>query len=160
MDKFLIGKNVVTVELHGSTADIWISGPTASGKVKFLGHTLTEILAGESTEDLASWANASMSHRSSASDGVQNADAVEVKKERLLPIVIEHLESHRYLQDFTVLGKKSMKLEAAFEYRLLRSFGYRTPSALMRDIHNVPYSTIARRLSSARDSGLLQKITA
>lgn len=151
-----IEKNVVSVVREGATAQLFVSGPTVLGHVKFLGYIATEMGAQDTDETMAQWASTVLTPRAFLTDGVSNPDFLGLGKARLEDVVTAHLEIHRKNQNHgTGVGMKYR--ETAFDYRLVRSFGYRNTTALLSASAGVPPTTIKRRVSEAKDNGVLEK---
>jgi hypothetical protein len=69
---------------------------------------------------------------------------------------IAHLRLHTSLQHFGD-NSKNLNLFTAHQYQLVKSFGLGTVIEILSKFGNVEKSTITRRVTRARDAGLIEK---
>jgi len=152
-----IQQNAVSVVEHGNTCEVFVSGPTEAGEVKFLGYAVTERMPGESLEEVAGWGNTTLATRGASKDGfsLYNTESISLGKNRLKEVVTEHLKIHRKLRGIDKLTGVGSKSESAgFDYTLIKSFGYKHAVALLTELYGVPKTTMIRRVDTAKNRGV------
>lgn len=155
-----IQENAVSIVEHGNTCEVFVSGPTEAGEVKFLGYSVTERMPGESLEEVAKWGNTALATRGASGDGfsLYSTESISLGKQRLKEIVLAHLKIHRELRGVDKLsGPGSKSQSAGFDYTLVKSFGYKHATALLTDLYGIPKTTITRRIDTAKQRGVAKK---
>lgn len=156
----VVNQNVVSVIEHGSTCEVFVSGPTERKYVKFLGYSVTERMPGETLKQVAEWGNTTLATRGATGEGfsIYNTESISLGKHRLKEVVTEHLKIHRKLRGVdTLTGSGSKSESAGFDYTLVKSFGYKHALVLLTEIHGIPMSTIVRRVDNAKNRGVAKK---
>jgi hypothetical protein len=77
--------------------------------------------------------------------------------ENKLALCRAHLDCHEELGN--VGATQPIRVDAARQFQLIKSFGYSTAQKLISERTGLPRSTVDRRLYLARESGLLQKMS-
>ena len=150
-----IDSNVITVANHGRTAEAFVSGPVMTGGAMFLGYVTREMAPLETEEAFAEEANRAFGGSFPLTLGVSNPDSLGFGKKKLREVVLAHLKTHKSLQPKEE-GVGSRYRRTAFDYRLVRSFGYKHTKTLLAEIERVPVTTISRRLDEAKQRGVLE----
>ena len=77
--------------------------------------------------------------------------------ENKLALCRAHLDGHEQLGN--VGSTQPIRVDAARQFQLIKSFGYSTAQKLISERTGLPRSTVDRRLFLARESGFLQKMS-
>jgi hypothetical protein len=77
--------------------------------------------------------------------------------ENKLALCLAHLDGHEQLGN--IGSSQSIRVDAARQFQLIKSFGYSAAQKLISERSGLPKSTVDRRLFLARQSGQLQKMS-
>jgi hypothetical protein len=150
-----IDSNVITVATHGRTGEAFVSGPEMARGVVFLGYIAREMGPLETEESFAEEANRVFGGSFPLTLGVSNPDFLGFGKKKLREVALAHLKTHKPLQPKEE-GVGARYRRTAFDYRLVRSFGYKHTKTLLAELEGVPVTTISRRLDEAKQRGVLE----
>jgi hypothetical protein len=157
---------VATVDVErnpdGFTLDWWVSGSTRNGELRLLLRFQVAITDAQAFTDVMImcenfWEKElrEMAWGSANAGGIPDLPAppgVAVRRDH----VSVHLKEHDELGNLDQ-GDLRVYVRTLRQYQLVKSFGYQSAQPLIAKYENLPLSTVVKRLSMARDSGLLPK---
>jgi hypothetical protein len=157
---------VATVDVEknpdGFNLDWWVSGSTRNGELRLLLRFQVAITDAKAfTEVMTMCENywekelREMAWGSAIAGGIPDLASppgVAVRRDH----VRVHLKEHDELGNLDQ-GDLRVFVRTLHQYQLVKSFGYKSAQPLIAEFENLPLSTVVKRLSMARDSGLLPK---
>jgi hypothetical protein len=160
-DDFVATVDVLKQE-NAFTFDWWISGTTRDDQLRLLMRFQVSVpdlnTSFDALEVAESFWETSLREMAwgSANGGglpdLPSPPSVETRREH----VKIHLKEHNEVGNLDK-GDSRAYTRTLREYQLVKSFGYKSAQPLIAEFEDVPLSTIVRRLSMARDAGLLPK---
>lgn len=162
------GNFVATVDFlrqeNSFTFDWWVSGITRNGQLRLLirfqfsiPDLKTNFDALEVAESFWERSIRELAWTSANAEGIPDLPSppsVETRRDHVKIHLREHSELGNLDNDDPRAYARTFR-----SYQLVKSFGYKSPQPLIAEFENVPLTTISRRLSMARDAGLLPKQT-
>lgn len=162
-ENFVATVDVVRQE-NAFTFDWWISGLTRNEQLRLLMRFQVAVPDLQSSFDALEVCDSfwevslrDLAWGSANAEGIPDLPSppsVETRRDH----VKIHLEEHVELGNLAN-GDSRAYVRTLREYQLVKSFGYKSAQPLIAEFENVPLTTIVRRLSMARDAGLLPKQT-
>ena len=147
---------------EGFTLDWWVSGTTRNGELRLLLRFQIGIADAQTFSEVKIlcenfWEKElrEMAWGSANAGGIPDLSAppgVDVRRDH----VKVHLKEHDQLGNLDQ-GDLRVYVRTLRQYQLVKSFGYKSAQPLIAKYENLPLSTVVKRLSMARDSGLLPK---
>lgn len=138
----------------------WVSGLTEGGNASLLLQLQTGLTSQNEKEALAECQAMKpmilkLARKSAIAGGLKSALVLPEAVDRTA-FALAHM---RLLEQASLLGDRQSELSVrtSRQYELCKSFGITTAVQLISDFEEVPISTIRRRLSKARDMGLIKK---
>jgi hypothetical protein len=157
---------VATIDVEktteGFTLDWWVSGTTKNGELRLLLRFQIGLADAKAFSEVMTicehfWEKElrEMTWGSANAGGIPDLPAppgVAVRRDH----VRVHLKEHDELGNLDQ-GDLRVYVRTLRQYQLVKSFGYKSAQPLIAELENLPLSTVVKRLSMARDSGLLPK---
>lgn len=141
----------------------WVSGLTKAGELRFLAglelaipatsYVEAENACGEIYKEFVR-PLVSLGQQSNGIPEPRVLPPVDVRKE----LALTHLRYHDLAGTITQFASGKRE-RAAFQFQLIKSFGYSAATPLMAEYEDVPKTTIVKRLWLAREAGLLPKMS-
>lgn len=162
------GNFVATVDFlkqeNAYTFDWWVSGITRNDQLRLLIRFQVSIPdlsnnfdALEVAESFWEKSIRELAWTSANAEGLPDLPSppsVETRRDHVKIHLREHAELGNLENGDTRAYTKTLR-----SYQLVKSFGYKSAQPLIAEFEKVPLTTISRRLSMARDAGLLPKLT-
>jgi len=157
---------VATIDVEktpeGFILDWWVSGTTKNGELRLLLRFQIALADAQAFSEVMIicenfWEKElrEMAWGSANAGGIPDLASppgVAVRRDH----VRVHLKEHDELGNLDQ-GDLRVYVRTLRQYQLVKSFGYKSAQPLIAEFENLPLSTVVKRLSMARDSGLLPK---